>query len=205
MGRLRAHQPRSRVARPKQFLAIAGNETLLHQTVHRLDGHFAPEHIFVVTTEELAEATHRMLPELPWENILVEPEGRNTAPCLALSLVEIERRVPDGVMVVLSADHWIGDPELFMADVEIAVRHAATSGELVVFGIRPTYPETGYGYIEAQTAEPGSGPVLKVLAFRLCKNKPSSLIDKARKCTFAVCFFVGCLIASLARYRHAKH
>ncbi len=158
--------PRSRSARPKQLLAIAGSETLLHQTVHRLDGHFAPEHIFVVTTEELAEATRRMLPELPSENVLVEPEGRNTAPCLALSLVEIERRVPDGVMVVLSADHWIGDPDLFMEDVEVAVRHASDTHELVVFGIRPTYPETGYGYIEAQPAEPGSGPVRKVLAFR---------------------------------------
>jgi len=58
----------------------------------------------------------------------VEPEGRNTAPCLALALVEIERRVPDGVMVVLSADHWIGDPDKFLGDIETAVKHAAWEG-----------------------------------------------------------------------------
>lgn len=156
--------PRSRSQRPKQFLAIAGEESLLHQTVHRLDGHFEPEHIFVVTTRELADETRKMLPGLPPENVLVEPEGRNTAPCLALSLVEIERRVPEGVMVVLSADHWIGDTAAFNKDVDAAVHHAATSRELVVFGIQPTYPETGYGYIEAD--ENGGGQVRKVLAFR---------------------------------------
>ena len=156
--------PRSRSQRPKQFLAIAGKETLLHQTVHRLDGHFEPRHIFVVTTRELADETRAMLPELPPENILVEPEGRNTAPCLALSLVEIERRVPEGVMVVLSADHWIGDTEAFIKDVETAVDHAASQRELVVFGIKPTYPETGYGYIEVDDGD--DDPVQKVLAFR---------------------------------------
>ena len=156
--------PRSRSQRPKQFLAIAGKETLLHQTVHRLDGHFEPDHIFVVTTRELAAETLAMLPELPPENILVEPEGRNTAPCLALSLVEIERRLPAGVMVVLSADHWIGDTQAFIDDVETAVDHAASHRDLVVFGIKPTYPETGYGYIEV---DGNSGdPVQKVLAFR---------------------------------------
>ncbi|HET8900348.1 MAG TPA: sugar phosphate nucleotidyltransferase [Holophagaceae bacterium] len=161
-GRGTRFWPRSRTSRPKQFLSIVGEETLLHQTVARLDGHFLPEHIFVVTTADLAEETRRMLPEIPAENVLVEPEGRNTAPCLALALVEIERRIPKGVMVVLSADHWIGDPDLFIEDVEAAVKHAAWERELVVFGIRPTYPETGYGYIEAE----GQGSVLKVKAFR---------------------------------------
>lgn len=161
-GRGTRFWPRSRNARPKQFMAIVGNETLLHQTVHRLDGHVSPDHIFVVTTEDLAAETRRMLPELPSENVIVEPEGRNTAPCLALALVEIERKVPQGVMAVLSADHWIGDRELFLEDLEVAVKHAAWARELVTFGIKPTYPETGYGYIESE----GHGPVLKVTAFR---------------------------------------
>jgi len=161
-GRGTRFWPRSRNARPKQFLAIVGTETLLHQTVRRLDGHVPPERIFVVTTEDLAEETRRMLPELPPENVLVEPEGRNTAPCLALALVQIERRFPEAVMAVLSADHWIGDRELFLEDLDTAVKHAAWARELVTFGIRPTYPETGYGYIESE----GHGPVLKVKAFR---------------------------------------
>ncbi len=161
-GRGTRFWPRSRNARPKQFLAIVGTETLLHQTVRRLDGHISPDQIFVVTTEDLAEETRRMLPELPPENVIVEPEGRNTAPCLALALVEIERKFPNAVMAVLSADHWIGDRELFLEDLDTAVKHAAWERELVTFGIRPTYPEIGYGYIESE----GHGPVLKVKAFR---------------------------------------
>ena len=161
-GRGTRFWPRSRYARPKQFLAIVGEETLLHQTVHRLNGHVAPDHIFVVTTEDLAAETRRMLPELPPENVIVEPEGRNTAPCLALALVEIEKKFPRGVMAVLSADHWIGDRELFLEDLDTAVRHATLKRELVTFGIKPTYPETGYGYIESE----GGGPVFKVKAFR---------------------------------------
>ena len=161
-GRGTRFWPRSRNARPKQFLAIVGTETLLHQTVRRLDGHVPPERIFVVTTEDLAAETRRMLPELPPGNVIVEPEGRNTAPCLALALVEIERKFPDATMAVLSADHWIGDREVFLEDLDVAAAHAVRARELVTFGIRPTYPETGYGYIESE----GQGPVLKVKAFR---------------------------------------
>jgi mannose-1-phosphate guanylyltransferase len=146
-GRGTRFWPRSRGKRPKQFLTMVGDESLLHQTVHRLDGAFLPEDIFVLTTEELAEETRRMLPELPPQNVLVEPEGRNTAPCLALALVTMEQRVPDGVMVVLSADSWIGDRAKFLKDIDTAVTHAAEKRDLVIFGIRPTYPETGYGYI----------------------------------------------------------
>ena len=165
-GRGTRFWPRSRGRRPKQFLTMVGEESLLQQTVHRLDGAFRPEDIFVLTTAELAEDTRKLLPELPAQNVLVEPEGRNTAPCLALALATIERRVPDGVMVVLSADSWIGDPARFLKDIDTAVRHAAEKRDLVTFGIRPTYPETGYGYIETE----GDGAVLGVKAFR---EKPS--------------------------------
>jgi mannose-1-phosphate guanylyltransferase len=165
-GRGTRFWPRSRGRRPKQFLAMVGEGSLLHQTVARLDGSFRPEDIFILTTEDLAEDTRRLLPMLPPQNVLVEPEGRNTAPCLALALVAIERQVKDAVMVVLSADSWIGDRERFLADIEVAVNHAARKRDLVTFGIRPTYPETGYGYIETE----GEGAVLGVSAFR---EKPS--------------------------------
>ena len=165
-GRGTRFWPRSRGSRPKQFLAMVGEDSLLHQTVARLDGAFKLEDIFVLTTEELAQETRRLLPQLPAENVLVEPESRNTAPCLALALVAIERRIPDGVMVVLSADSWIGEREKFLADIETAVNHAADKQDLVTFGIRPSYPETGYGYIETR----GKGAVQAVAAFR---EKPS--------------------------------
>jgi mannose-1-phosphate guanylyltransferase len=161
-GRGTRFWPRSRARRPKQFLTMVGDSSLLEQTVHRLDGAFPPEDIFVLTTEELAEATRQLLPELPPGNVLVEPEGRNTAPCLALALIALERIAPGGVMVVLSADSWIGDRSTFLQQIEIAVHHAGEKGGLVTFGIRPAYPETGYGYIETE----GAGEVLGIQAFR---------------------------------------
>jgi mannose-1-phosphate guanylyltransferase len=161
-GRGTRFWPRSRGLRPKQFLSLAGGETLLHQTVNRLKPDFPDRNIYIVTTEDLAAEVRRMLPQLPPENVLTEPEGRNTAPCLALALVAIERSHPEGVMVVLPADHVITDPALFREDVGIAARHAAAQHDLVTFGIRPAYPETGFGYIETE----GQGAVQKVRAFR---------------------------------------
>lgn len=161
-GRGTRFWPRSRGHRPKQFLAMVGEGSLLHQTVDRLKPSFRNENIYIVTTEDLAAETRRMLPQLPAQNVLVEPEGRNTAPCLALALVAIEKSHPEGVMVVLSADHYIPDTATFLEDIETAVQHAHGARDLVTFGIRPTYPETGYGYIETS----GDGRVVKVQAFR---------------------------------------
>jgi len=161
-GRGTRFWPRSRGHRPKQFLAMVGEATLLNQTVDRLGANFPPEKIYIVTTQDLAAEARRMLPALPPENVIVEPEGRNTAPCLALALVTIERQHPNAVMVVLSADHWITNHEAFLGDIELAARPAAETHDLVTFGIRPAYPETGYGYIETE----GQGAVLGVKAFR---------------------------------------
>ena len=161
-GRGTRFWPRSRTHRPKQFLAMVGDATLLNQTVSRLFPEFSPENVYVVTTEDLAVETMRLLPELPCKNVIIEPEGRNTAPCLALALTVIEARHPNGVMVVLSADHWITDHEAFHRDIDLASRHAIDQHELVTFGIRPAYPETGYGYIETE----GQGAVLAAKAFR---------------------------------------
>ncbi len=170
-GRGTRFWPRSRAHRPKQFLAMVGDATLLNQTVARLSPQFAPGNIYVVTTEDLAAETRRLLPGLPAENVILEPEGRNTAPCLALALALIERQHPHGVMVVLSADHWITDNLAFHSDIDLASRHACGTHELVTFGIRPAYPETGYGYIETE----GQGSVLGVKAFREKPPLPTAL------------------------------
>lgn len=161
-GRGTRFWPRSRELRPKQFLAMVGEKTLLNQTVDRLSPDFLPEHIYIVTTGDLAAEAARLVPEIPKENIIVEPEGRNTAPCLALALCLIERKHPDGVMVVLAADHYIADAKAFLKDVDLAARHATQYHELMTFGIRPSYPETGYGYIETE----GQDHVMGVKAFR---------------------------------------
>lgn len=161
-GRGTRFWPRSRGHRPKQFLEMVGEGTLLNQTVARLGSDFPPERVYVVTTADLATEACRLLPQLPPENIIVEPQGRNTAPCLALALVTLEARHPGAVMVVLAADHWITAPDLFLEDLDRAARHAVSTHDLVTFGIRPAYPETGYGYIETQ----GEGEIRKVQAFR---------------------------------------
>lgn len=161
-GRGTRFWPRSRERRPKQFLPILGEASLLRQTVDRVLPALGPERVYIATTDDLAEATRAMLPELPADRIIAEPEGRNTAPCLALALVVIARRHPGAAMVVLSADHWIGDDAAFLEDLRVAAEHAAATGDLVTFGIPPAHPETGYGYIETS----GEGRVRRAAAFR---------------------------------------
>jgi mannose-1-phosphate guanylyltransferase len=161
-GRGTRFWPWSREAKPKQFLAMTGDQPMLRQAVTRLAPDFPFERIYISTTGLLAGDIRAMLPELPPENVLIEPEGRNTAPCLALALVLLERKHPESTMVVLSSDHWIGDEDRFRSDIRLASEQAQTHHQLVTFGIPPTYPETGFGYIETD----GTGAVLDVKAFR---------------------------------------
>jgi len=139
--------PASRRARPKQLLAIAGERSMLAQTIERLDGLVAPENILVVTSAELADAVREAIPEVPPQNLILEPQGRNTAPCIALAAFEIERRNPDAVQIVLPADHVIEPAESFRSALAAATQEARSSHCLVTLGIRPTHPATGYGYI----------------------------------------------------------
>lgn len=143
--------PSSRAAKPKQLLPLADREgtgeTLLAATVRRLGGMVPPERVVVVLSERLVEATAAALPEVPRENLLAEPVGRNTAPCVGWACAWVRRRDPDAVVAILAADHHIGDEPAYRAVIERAVA-TAERGELVTIGIQPTRPETGYGYIE---------------------------------------------------------
>ena len=141
--------PASRPDRPKQLLPLApGGRSLLRATVERLHGLVPPERILVVTTSTIAEAVRAELPALPERNVLVEPVGRNTAPCIGWAARIVEHREPRGTMAVLPADHHIGDEETFRTTLHRALEHARRSGDLTTVGIRPHRPETGYGYIE---------------------------------------------------------
>ena len=140
--------PASRRARPKQFLPITGTRTMIAETLRRLEGLVPVERVLVVTAGDLAPQVFECLPELPRENVLVEPVGRNTAPCVALAALEVERRDPDAVQLVLPADHVIAPVQEFQASLLAAVAEARRGHRLVTLGIRPTYPATGYGYIE---------------------------------------------------------
>lgn len=148
--------PASRVDCPKQFLQVFGEHTLIQSTVKRLAGLIPPERVFVVTHERYVGKTHEQLPDVPLENILAEPISRNTAPCINFAAVEIARRDPEAVMVVLPADHVIEHPDRFLDTLRIAIERAEEPGSLVTIGIKPTHPATGYGYIQFDaTAESG--------------------------------------------------
>ena len=140
--------PASRRGQPKQFLRIGGEEPLLAQTWSRLEDFVPPERVLVVTTADQVAQVTEVLPQLPPLNLLVEPEARNTGPCVALAAHEIHRRSPDSVQIVLPADHVIRPRESFQRTLRAAAREANQSGALIVCGIQPTFPATGFGYIQ---------------------------------------------------------
>jgi len=139
--------PRSRRLVPKQLLPVLGARSLLQETVARFRGLVPTSQILIVTHRDHAAAVRRQLPELPARNILSEPIARNTAPCLALAALEIERRAPGATFVSVPADHAIADPREFRATLLESLAWASAAPVAVTIGIRPTGPETGYGYI----------------------------------------------------------
>lgn len=159
--------PASRRARPKQFLPIAGEQSMIATTVARLEGLVDLEHVLVVTSGELAPLVHECVPQLPPNNVLVEPVGRNTAPCVALAALEIERRAPGSLQIVLPADHVIEPAAEFRASLQAACAEARRDRRLVTLGIRPTFPATGYGYIESgdELAQHGEYSAMNVERF----------------------------------------
>lgn len=159
--------PASREARPKQYLPISGGKPMLTETVERLEGLVKKEHVLIVTAKSQIDEVRRCLPDLPLENLIAEPEARNTAPCVALGALEVLRRDPNAVQVVLPADHVIEPRSAFAASVGAAAEEARASGALVTLGIRPDHPATGYGYIEAaeRVAKRPGGDVHRVVRF----------------------------------------
>ena len=140
--------PASRKALPKQFLPIAGERSLLAQTADRLLGAVPWERTLVVAARDHADLVREHLPELPSGHLLAEPVGRNTAAAVAWAAIEIERREPGSVHAVLPSDHVIAPAEAFRRSLLAAAEEAQESSSLLTFGIRPTFPATGYGWIE---------------------------------------------------------
>ncbi len=149
--------PYSRREKPKQFLAIGGRESLLQQAVARAKALVDVEKIYVVTGRAYSELVREQAPELPPENLIVEPVGRDTAPCIALTALLLAARDPETLMVVLPSDHMILDERRFCEAITRALALAADTNGLVTVGIQPTRPETGYGYIRlGEPVEDGS-------------------------------------------------
>ena len=140
--------PLSRSTRPKQLLALGPDRrSLLRATAERVWSMLPAERTFVVTSVELREQIEKELPELPAQQILAEPVGRNTAPCIGWAATHVKRLDEDAIMAVLPADHYISETEAYLDTLRRGLQ-AATHGDYVTIGIRPTRAETGYGYIE---------------------------------------------------------
>ncbi|MFA7461756.1 MAG: mannose-1-phosphate guanylyltransferase [Anaerovoracaceae bacterium] len=157
--------PESRQSKPKQFLALTGDKTLIEQTADRILPVVPPENILTVTDIAYRELVRRLLPWIPVRNVLAEPVGRNTAPCIGLAALHVRKKDPEAVMLVLPADHLIFEEEDFRSTLLYAADLARRTKGLVTIGIRPTAPETGYGYIEKGTPIDGD-KAFSVLSFR---------------------------------------
>jgi len=139
--------PLSRRNRPKQFLALAGDEPLLAATVSRLPPLARPSDTYVVCGPGHVAAARKMLRSVPERNFIVEPVARNTAPCVGLAALHVARRHPSGIIAMLPADHHVGHPAAFREALAEAGR-LAENGAIATIGIRPSRPETGYGYLK---------------------------------------------------------
>jgi mannose-1-phosphate guanylyltransferase len=140
--------PRSRRARAKQVLSLEGGSTMIQQTLERLKTVAGPEDVWVITNGLLRDVIAEQLPEVSAEHILSEPCARNTAPACALAAFLLERTEPETVLGVFPSDHVVANPVRFGEVLSAGIRLAAAGENIVVLGVPPTRPETGYGYVE---------------------------------------------------------
>lgn len=176
-GRGTRFWPRSRTRSPKQLLNIVGQKTMLVQTYERLALLFSRSQVWVVTNDDQVDLVRRQLPQVPPRHTLTEPFGRNTAAAIGLAAVHLLQESSGGgaLMAVLPADHFIGNPARYRRVVGTALKVAAQPGALVVLGIPPTRPETGYGYIETIRSKSRESMTTRehVYAVRRFTEKPS--------------------------------
>lgn len=168
--------PLSRLQKPKQLLKIFGPKSLIAETAERVAPLSGAKQTLVVTIADQLAATRKELRSLPKDNFLAEPQGRNTAPCIGLAALEVVRRDPKAVMIVLPADHWVPDAKAFRKTIDKAIALATKHDQLVTIGIRPAYPETGYGYIMKGSRLGG-----KVGGFRVKKFTEKPKLAKAQR------------------------
>ena len=162
-GRGTRFWPLSRKRRAKQLLALDGKQTMIQQTVARLAPMAAPSRFWIITNDDLRPAILGQLKKLPAKQVIAEPVGRNTAPAIGLAAFLLLRHDPDAVLGLFPSDHVIADPVAYRATLARGIEIAAAGENIVVLGIRPTRPETGYGYVEA--GAPESNGSLRVRRF----------------------------------------
>ena len=183
-GRGTRFWPRSRKRSAKQVLPVLGERSLIQATVDRLAPVIAPERLWVLTSEALRDTIIRQIPEVPKAQVLAEPMQRNTAPAIGLIAQVLQSLDPSAIMGVFPSDHVIGKPGTFRTVIRAALKGAAP-GRLMVVGVQPRWPETGYGYIEFPRGVRAGGP--DPVAVRSFREKPS--LARARRYVSAGNFY----------------
>lgn len=153
-GRGTRFWPRSREKKPKHLLDIIGTRTMIQETVDRIKPLVIPKNILIVTGKKHARELIKQLPEVPIKNIIIELVGKNTAACIGLAALHIQKKVGDDVMVVLPSDHAITDSSKYLEVIAAAAQFAAKENALVTIGIKPSSAQTGFGYIEQGNSFP---------------------------------------------------
>jgi mannose-1-phosphate guanylyltransferase len=177
-GRGTRFWPRSRIRTPKQLLNIVGEGSMLQQTVARLSPLVPPQRIWTVTNSEQSSALTKQMPAAARKHVLAEPIGRNTAAAIALAAIHVRHAARgDALLAVLPADHYIAQPERYREIVRAALDEAHKPGHMLVLGIPPTRPETGYGYIERQ-GDSITAKGAPIFAVRCFKEKPELAVAK---------------------------
>ncbi len=170
--------PLSKSKTPKQLLNLTGDRTLIQKTIHRIKPIIILKNIFIITANSQVKKIKVQITEIPPQNIIDEPFGKNTAPCIGLAAIHIKRRDPEGVMVVMPADHLIKNEGKFREIISLGARIASERDCLITLGIKPSYPETGYGYIHAGEEFVKSG---KAKIFRINRFVEKPDIRRARR------------------------
>jgi mannose-1-phosphate guanylyltransferase len=178
--------PQSRTSKPKQLLRLIGNLTLIEQTVDRLTPLICHENIIIITNEDYVAPMRSLLEEIPKDNIIGEPVGKDTAPCISLAAAIVASKTdnPDAVMVVVPADHVINDHKALINVISDCVE-VAESGKIVTIGVNPSFPSTGYGYIQCGDEMP-LGTETKFYASKGFREKPD--LNKAEEFMKAGCY-----------------
>ncbi len=161
-GRGERFWPLSTTDVSKPFLPLLGKQTLIQQAVARLQPLVPSSNILISIGESHQEIARQQLPDLPEQNFIVEPMGRDTSACIGFCALHLERRDPQGLLLAVPADHFVADPEQYRATLQQGI-DSLPGANGVVFGVRPSRPETGYGYVRAE--KPSAGVAWSVLRF----------------------------------------
>lgn len=164
--------PRSRSKKPKQYLNIFGDNSLIQETVQRFAQFMPEKNIYIVSAKAQKEVLEEQVSILPKENLIYEPVGKNTLPAIGLAALFINEKDPDGVMVVSPADHLIQNDTLFVQTIQSAAMIAEKSNGIVTIGITPKYPATGYGYVQTK-AEVSLGQTIRSYSVQKFVEKPN--------------------------------